>query len=279
MNIQSSDNPKVCVAVPVHNGAATLKKCLDCLRSQTLTNIRVLIFENASTDGSREIAEQFCRDDARFELRPSAALLPVLENYKRAIEHGAPIAKYFCLRAADDFTSLNYLEVLARALETQPNIHLASAHVEYVSNDGKLTKPRKDLESIFVAETDDMIVKSYFPASWYYGLYRTGPATDYWRSSMTDFPNAWGNDRLVIFKMICDFGFCFTRDTTFFCQLGSDSAKNYAPRGVIKKLLVRASYHRQISTFSGWPSSRLKKSILAWSISGRHTGTRLKFLG
>jgi glycosyltransferase involved in cell wall biosynthesis len=267
----------VCVAVPVHNGAATLEQCLECLRKQTLTNIRVLIFENASTDDTRKIAERFCRQDARFELRTSEALLPVLENHKRAIEQGAQISKYFCLRAADDFTSLNYLEVLADALDQQPSIHLASGHVQYVSKNGELTHPRKDLESIFVGDTENKVLKSYFPASWYYGLYRSGRATEYLSSSKTLFPFAWGNDRLVIFKMICDFGFFFSSNATFFCQLGSDSAEKYTPKGFSKKLSVRAAYYRQISTFSGWPDSRLKKAILAWSISGRHTGTKFKF--
>ena len=70
--------PAVSVGVPVYNGARFLQDCLECLRSQTFSDIEVLIFDNASTDGTEAIARDFVARDPRFSyFRQSANKGPV----------------------------------------------------------------------------------------------------------------------------------------------------------------------------------------------------------
>src|ERR1044072_6219624 len=54
--------PKVTAVVPVHNGAQFLERCL-CARSKTdYENFDVIVVDDASTDGSADIARAFdCR--------------------------------------------------------------------------------------------------------------------------------------------------------------------------------------------------------------------------
>src|SRR3546814_6530691 len=49
----------VTIGVPVYNGAATLRECLECLRNQTFRDIEVLISDNASSDNIAAIAQEF----------------------------------------------------------------------------------------------------------------------------------------------------------------------------------------------------------------------------
>ena len=44
------------VIIPVKNGAQTLDKCLQKIRTQTLPDIEIIVLDSMSTDGSREIA-------------------------------------------------------------------------------------------------------------------------------------------------------------------------------------------------------------------------------
>ncbi|MCZ7545773.1 MAG: glycosyltransferase family 2 protein [Anaerolineae bacterium] len=50
-----TDAPLVSVIIPNWNGAAFLRPCLDALRAQTYPTLEVIVADNASTDGSREL--------------------------------------------------------------------------------------------------------------------------------------------------------------------------------------------------------------------------------
>ena len=56
----------VTIGVPVFNGARFLDGSLACLARQTFSDFKVLIFDNASTDGTVEIARAWAARDARF---------------------------------------------------------------------------------------------------------------------------------------------------------------------------------------------------------------------
>jgi glycosyltransferase involved in cell wall biosynthesis len=65
--------PEISVVIPVHNGAATLAECLGALRASTFDNFEVVVADDASTDGSAEIAERFRCRTVRLGARSSAA--------------------------------------------------------------------------------------------------------------------------------------------------------------------------------------------------------------
>jgi len=52
--------PGISVIIPVKNGSATLGRCLESLRNQTIGNqLEIIIMDSMSTDGSREIARRY----------------------------------------------------------------------------------------------------------------------------------------------------------------------------------------------------------------------------
>ena len=59
--------PKVSVIVPVYNVEAYLDQCVKSILSQTLEDIEVLLINDASTDGSLEIARSY-ENDARVRV-------------------------------------------------------------------------------------------------------------------------------------------------------------------------------------------------------------------
>lgn len=59
---------KVSIIIPVYNGEKYLEECLESVRRQTFRDFQVLVINDGSTDGSREIVERFCREDGRFEV-------------------------------------------------------------------------------------------------------------------------------------------------------------------------------------------------------------------
>jgi rhamnosyltransferase len=52
--------PLVAVIIPVKNGAATIKACLEALLSQTIAgNVEIIVIDSGSTDGTRDIIRLF----------------------------------------------------------------------------------------------------------------------------------------------------------------------------------------------------------------------------
>ncbi len=56
---QVSDKEKVCIIIPSKNSAKTLERCLKSIIQQTYRAIELIVVDNHSTDGTREIAERY----------------------------------------------------------------------------------------------------------------------------------------------------------------------------------------------------------------------------
>ena len=102
--------PAVSVIVPVYNSEAFLNKCLDCLTSQTLSDLEIICVDDASTDGSPEILKRRARLDSRIRLialdenrGPSAARNAALD---------AATGLYAGFVDSDDFVDPDFFEKL-----------------------------------------------------------------------------------------------------------------------------------------------------------------------
>lgn len=58
----------ISIIVPVYNVKEYLDECLDSIKKQTYKNIEVILVNDGSTDGSKEICEKYCERDSRFRL-------------------------------------------------------------------------------------------------------------------------------------------------------------------------------------------------------------------
>ena len=56
----------VSVIIPAYNTEAYIAKAISSVLSQTLTNIEVVVVDDASTDNTRKVIEQFC--DPRLKI-------------------------------------------------------------------------------------------------------------------------------------------------------------------------------------------------------------------
>ena len=58
----------ISVIVPVYNVEEYLEECLNSIQHQTYTDIEVILVNDGSRDGSKEICERYCQQDSRFHL-------------------------------------------------------------------------------------------------------------------------------------------------------------------------------------------------------------------
>lgn len=60
--------PKITVIVPLYNREKTILNCLKSIQSQTFNDFEVLVVDGQSTDNSRKLISEFCKNDTRFKL-------------------------------------------------------------------------------------------------------------------------------------------------------------------------------------------------------------------
>lgn len=89
----------VSVIVPVWNAETYLHEALESLRSQSFTNIEVIMVDDGSTDASASICREFCDKDFRFRLisQPNAG---VSSARNRGIEEA--VGEWIAFMDADD---------------------------------------------------------------------------------------------------------------------------------------------------------------------------------
>ena len=61
-----NEHKKISVIVPVYNSEKYLEKCLDSIKSQTYTNLEIILIDDGSVDKSPSICDSYAKSDSRF---------------------------------------------------------------------------------------------------------------------------------------------------------------------------------------------------------------------
>ena len=108
------ERPTISIVVPVYNAERFLRPCLDSLVSQTMEKIEIVCVDDASTDGSLGILEEYEQEDLRL------TLIRHEKNQREnaARKHGAEIAsgEYILFVDSDDTLEPRACEILSREM-------------------------------------------------------------------------------------------------------------------------------------------------------------------
>ncbi len=117
------------ILIPVYNSASTLRRCLASAQAQTLTDIEILVADDASTDDSAALAEAVARTDPRVRVLRQAknAGKPHAMNVMMAQARGDWVA----VLDADDAYAPDRLAHLIAAAERH-GADMAADNLEYI---------------------------------------------------------------------------------------------------------------------------------------------------
>lgn len=140
--------PLVTLGVPVYNGGKYLAECLQSILGQTFERFEVVISDNASTDDTEEICEEFARRDPRIRYTRQAYNQGAARNYNFVF--GQARTRYFRWAAHDDLLQPRLLEACVEALEADVSERFALAWpgTELVRVDGSFERPSDDVEQV-----------------------------------------------------------------------------------------------------------------------------------
>ena len=104
--------PRVSIFIPVFNAEKYLEATIGSVLAQTFKDWELLIIDDASTDGSYEIAKAHENQDARIKSMKNEANLGMLKNWNKGI--GLCHSEYFVKLDADDIW---HPDILAKSVD------------------------------------------------------------------------------------------------------------------------------------------------------------------
>jgi glycosyltransferase involved in cell wall biosynthesis len=110
--------PLVSIGIPVYNGARFIRQALDHLLAQTYTHLELVICDNASTDDTGTICQEYAARDARVRYYRNPTNVGLTNNFRLAVARST--GTYFAWAAADDRKPPTAVEACVRVLQAQP---------------------------------------------------------------------------------------------------------------------------------------------------------------
>jgi hypothetical protein len=120
--------PRVVIAAPLHNGQPHVAAALGSLLAQTQRDFRLVLVDDASTDGTAAVAEELAAADERVAVHRNPTRLGMLGNTRRAwalARAEAPDAEFVALASDHDRWHADWLTELVGALDANPRAVLA----------------------------------------------------------------------------------------------------------------------------------------------------------
>ena len=130
---------KVTIIIPNYNGKHFMEPCLQSLSEQTCRDFKVLVVDNASSDGSLEYMSEHYPDIEVISLKKNYGFSKAVNV---GIEHST--TPYVILLNNDTTVDTHYVEEMIKAIEKSPRIFSVSSkmiqmyHPELIDSAGDL---------------------------------------------------------------------------------------------------------------------------------------------
>jgi glycosyltransferase involved in cell wall biosynthesis len=232
----------ITIGVPVYNGAGLLEQSLACLARQTFGDFKVLIFDNASTDATADVARGWAARDDRFEHIRQVENVGGVANFRAALL--AAKSPWFLWRADDDLSADNYIETLFSLATSSPGCKLAVGNVLSCDADGADRRLTVAPE-IGAAPSALRTLFAYHP-SWFYGLWDRRALIDAYLPVCRNYPFAYAADHLTLYGPIID-GVVRTTTKTEFVQRARPSPSRGTRMPFSVMVQSRLAFSRELS--------------------------------
>lgn len=127
--------PLVSVGLPVHNGERTIRRAIDALLAQTLSDFELIISDNASEDATGEICLEYAQADPRVRYRRNERNVGASQNFNALLEVAR--GRYFKWAAHDDWVAPGFLGRCVECLESHSDAVLCWTDTVFVDESGQ----------------------------------------------------------------------------------------------------------------------------------------------
>lgn len=130
----TSKMARVSVGLTVYNGENYLRETLISILNQTFVDFELIISDNASTDCTQQICEEFALKDGRIKYFRNPTNLGMVPNLNRVFELSS--ADYFKWADHDDILEPEFIARCVEVLDNNPDIALCYPQAKLMDQDG-----------------------------------------------------------------------------------------------------------------------------------------------
>lgn len=167
-------HPRVSIGLPVYNGEAFLGEAIDSLLAQTYTDFELIISDNGSTDGTREICLERAGRDPRVRYYRNDKNVGAMKNFNRTVALAR--GELFKWAAHDDVHAPTCIERCVEALDGDPSVALAFPRFQDVDENGELIGLKRSAisaDSSSVVDRFRELIRLDYSCEIVFGLMRT----------------------------------------------------------------------------------------------------------
>jgi glycosyltransferase involved in cell wall biosynthesis len=121
---------KISVCIPTYNSAAYIRECIESALAQEGVEFEVIVFDNASEDGTWEIVESF--SDPRIRAMRSSQNAGMTVNFNRILHQAT--GEYVKLLCSDDLLEPNALTQQAKLLDEHPELAMVTSATRLIDS-------------------------------------------------------------------------------------------------------------------------------------------------
>ena len=152
-----NSTPLVTIGLPVYDSEKHLRQSMDSLLAQTYADFALIISDNASTDGTQRICQEYAASDARVTYTRNERNIGNPGNFNRVF--GLTTTKYLKWSTADDFWEPTFLERAMGVMEADESIVLCYPKSFIVDDAGLNPQPYEDRLHLMQDDPVDRFLK------------------------------------------------------------------------------------------------------------------------
>ena len=116
----------ISVLLPVYNGAAFVRSAIESVLEQDYENYEFIIVDNASTDGTATILDEY-REESRVKVIRNRETIPRLDNFRIVFAAASPDSRWYKFIGDDDRLIQDCLTEMVSAGERSDNVGLVAS--------------------------------------------------------------------------------------------------------------------------------------------------------
>jgi glycosyltransferase involved in cell wall biosynthesis len=155
---------RLSIGLPVYNGERYIRFALDSILQQTFQDFEVIISDNASTDSTMVICQEYAAKDSRVRYYRNQENIGAARNFNKTFQLAR--GDYFKWAAADDMISPSFLERCVQILDQDPSVILCYSKVNRIDAlgeiDGTYDYPMRVDHPSPLVRFSDLILTNHF---------------------------------------------------------------------------------------------------------------------
>lgn len=166
-------NAPVFIGLPVYNGERFLREAIESVLGQNFQDFSLFISDNASSDATWEICQEYAKQDKRIILNRNETNIGSVANFRLVLERS--VAPFFMWMAHDDILGPTYVGSCYEFLRNHADYVLCSTRNALIDDSGQVlsvTTTDTNLDSGDPVARWKKLLENLLPTLPYYGLMR-----------------------------------------------------------------------------------------------------------